>query len=117
MIRITSDYSDVFSELDRLEAMPTPKMVAGLETVLEIGLQSTRAKVHIDTGALSQSGKSKSKTTTNQWSGAFSFGAPEKGVDYAIYEKARGGHHDFMNGVHVLRALFKAAILKGLRRK
>lgn len=117
MIIIHSDYSDVYNELDRLESMPTPKMVANLETVLEFGFDSVHAGVHVDTGRLKASGKKTSKVNKNDWNGSFSFGEPAAGVDYAIYEKARGGDHNFLSPTFILKHMFKEAIKRGLRRK
>lgn len=117
MIIIKSDYRDVYKELDRLDSMPDPKMVALLEGVLTTGLETARAKVHVQTGRLKASGTKKSRTNKNDWKGEFSFGNESAGVDYAIYEKERGGGHDFFNQVFLLKALFKQAIAKGLRRR
>ncbi len=118
VILIKSDYSDLDSEFDRLESMPTLKMTAALDGVLDLGFQTARANVHVDTGRLKKSGKQASKTakTLNKWEGMFSFGAPSEGVDYAIYEKERGGAHNFFNQVFLLKNLFRVALLKGLRR-
>ncbi len=116
MIIIHSDYSEVYRELDRLEAMPSPKMVTNLETALSFGLESTRAQVHVDTGALKASGKESSDVRPGRWEGKFSFGDKAQQVDYAIYERARGGAHDFFNGVHLLTSVFVEAIKNGLRK-
>jgi hypothetical protein len=118
MIRINSDYSDMYAELDRIGSMPTPGMVANLDGVLKLGFESTRAVVHVDTGRLKASGKSKSKVSKGDWQGQFSFPAVNnEEVTYGIYERKRGGAHDFFAGVFALKPLFKAAILKGLRRR
>jgi hypothetical protein len=106
------------SELDRLDSMPTMDMTANLNAALKVGFESTRAVVHVDTGRLKASGKSKSRTTDHTWRGQFSFPAVNnEGTTYGIYERKRGGSHDFFANVHLLKPIFKAAILKGLRRK
>jgi hypothetical protein len=119
MIRITSDYSDIFKELDRVESMPDIPMVARLDAVLTVGFETSRAAVHVDTGKLKASGKKKSSTNkaVHEWKGQFSFPAKtSQGVSYGIYERERGGDHDFLIGVHALIPLFKAALLKGLKK-
>lgn len=117
MIVITSNYSDMDKELDRLESMPTPKMILGLETVLELGFTTSQAAVHVDTGRLKASGKKISKANKGDWKGEFSFKARNnEGTTYGIYERDRGGSHDFFNQVALLKELFKAAIVAGLKR-
>lgn len=116
MITITSDYSEVYAELDRLEAMPTSKTVVALDAALESSLEITRARVHVDTGALKASGDAEAKVLPGVWEGSFSFGDSVAGVDYAIYELARGGDHDFFSKVFLLKKLFVEAIKTGLRK-
>lgn len=121
VIFIKSDYSELDSELDRLENLgSSEKMKFYLDEVLEIGFKKTQANVHIDTSSLKSSGKKKSKytKTTKTWTGEIRYGGPSLGINnpvtYAIYEKARGGDHDFFNGLSALHPLFVKAILKGL---
>lgn len=117
MIIIRSNYNDIDREFDRLDSMPDTKMDLLLDGVLGVGFTTAKGNVHVETGRLKASGKMQSKSFKNTWRGSFTFGAPSAGVDYAIYEKARGGSHDFFNQVYILKAMFKAAILKGLRKK
>lgn len=116
VVIIRSDYSDLDKEFDRISSMPTLKMSAALGAVLDAGFKTARANVHVDTGRLKASGKksTESSKAASKWSGEFSFGDEAQGVDYAIYEKERGGEHNFFNQVFLLRNLFRIAILKGL---
>ncbi len=117
MINIQSDYSDMDAELDRIGNMPTPTMQVGLEAVLDVGFETARAIVHVDTGKLKGSGKKKSKTrkTLGDWVGEFSFPAKnDEGTSYGIYERERGGAHDFLSQTFLLRNMFKAVIVSKL---
>lgn len=113
MIAIHSDYSDMFKEFDRVESMPTPAMAARLDAVLDVGFNTSRALVHVITGALKGSGKKSSKVNHADWKGEFSFG---EGLDYAIYEKERDGGHDFFAETYILKSMFTAALKGGLSR-
>lgn len=117
MIIIKSDYSEAYKEFDRLEKMPDGGMVKRLDAALKFGFETTRAKVHVQTGALKGTGKADSSVKPSRWDGKFSFGDKAKKVDYAIYEKARGDTHDFFLGIHALTGVFVAAIKEGLRKK
>lgn len=116
MIVIRSDYRALEKEFDRLESLPDAKMNASLDTVLTQGFETARSRVHVLTGALKASGKktSSSNKSLSRWQGMFSFGAPNQGVDYAIYEKERDGSHNFFSQVHLLNQRFIRAILRGL---
>lgn len=116
IIRIESDYSELEREFLRLEALPFGAK-AELDTALMFGATQASALVHVDTGKLKASQKVSSRVTKNTWIGKFSFGDRAKGVDYAIYERARGGHHDFLSGVHLLKPVFVEAIKRALRKK
>lgn len=116
MFIIESDFSSMEKELDRIGAMPTVTMLAYLDTSLRTSFETTRAKVHVDTGKLKKSGKTKSRSTANQWVGQFSFTAKnKKGVTYGIYEIARGGGHDFFRDLVLLKPRFISAIVRGLK--
>lgn len=121
MILIKGDYSEVNAELDRLIGMPDPQTSAALTSVLEAGFGLTQMAVHIDTGSLKSSGKSSSSTdeSSHEWEGKIRYGGPSGGinnpVNYAIYEKRRGGIHDFFLDLPTLHPMYLAAIMKGLR--
>ncbi len=132
MIRITSDYSELDRELDRLERMPDVKAQLALDTVLQLGYKETQAATHVETGSLKDSGKVDSSVNKidKQWEGEITYGGPSSGpnnpVDYAIYEKARGvggaggpsdvkGDHDFMSPLKLMDPMWVAAVKAGLR--
>lgn len=118
MIIIKSDYTDMDRELDRLEGMPTVDMTAGLDGVLDLGFAQAEAIVHVQTGRLKASGNKKSSAKGSQWIGEFSFPAVNrKGTPYGVYERARGGLHDFLRLTPLLKPLFKVALVAGLRKK
>lgn len=117
-MKIVSNLQPWNREAGRLGRLPDAKTVAMLNAVLKDGLLEAVGLTHVDTGSLKSSAKSKSSKTLSQWEGEFSFGGPSAGinnpVDYAIYEKARGGEHDFFKAVHTLAPKFREAIKKGL---
>lgn len=119
-IFITSDYSDLDKEIDRIERMPSRKMIASLDAVLDVGFAEVVANTDVITGSLKSSAKKDSgaNAAKQQWEGSIQMGGPSAGVnnpvDYAIYEKARGGEHDFFKGLPGLHPAYIAAILKGL---
>lgn len=86
-------------------AGPPHKPVGKLEGVLAAAFAETQAATHILTGSLKASGKTDSDFDGDVWEGSITYGgvlwrAPFPGpandpVDYAIYEMARGGDHDF----------------------
>lgn len=121
MIHVDSDWSAVEAEIDRLTVMPNPKMTAALRGVLDLGLGLTVAAVHVDTGSLKSSLRTEEDISyaSGRWTGTIHGGGPSKGVnnpvDYAIYEKRRGGAHDFFDELPTLHPLYVAAIMEGLK--
>jgi hypothetical protein len=119
-IRILADYRAMDAELDRISRMPDPRMVRLLDTALNVGFDVTQADVHILTGSLKASGKHDHETNQalHQWEGTIEYGGVSTGVnnpvDYAIYEKRRGGAHDFTAGLALIDPLFRAAMRTGL---
>ena len=116
MIKIESDWSGIERELDRLSMEPSVFAGLKLDMVLQTGFAMTQAAVHIGTHSLKSSGKSKSEIDGKKktWTGEIKYGGPSTGVnnpvDYAIYEKRRGGAHDFFAGLPGLHAAYVAAI-------
>lgn len=119
-MKIVSDYTS----MDRLFAlqddMPNAEAVAKLNAALEKTFIAVTADVHVDTGSLKQSGKSSGKRikARKRWEGTIRFGGPSTGVnnpvDYAIYEKRRGGHHDFFAGLPAMKSSYVKAIKDSL---
>lgn len=96
----------VIEDLKRLGGPPGFKVVHALEAVLQAAFLETQAATHIITGSLKASGRTSSDFTDEKvWEGEISYGGPQyrdvapgppnDPVDYAIYEMARGGDHDF----------------------
>lgn len=117
-IWINADYSEIDNELDRIIDMPNDKTTGLLDAVLDFGFKQTQAATHVLTGSLKSSLKKDSKETDSTWRGTISAGGASLGinnpVNYAIYEKARGGDHDFFGNLHLLHQMYIAALLKGL---
>lgn len=120
MIFFKGDYKDLDDELDRLASQPTRKTALLLDAVLEQGFKKTQAAVHIDTESLKGSGKKTSEVRGDKWEGQIEYGGstpgPKNPVNYAIYEKARGGEHDFMLPLKGLGPQIAAAVLAGMRK-
>lgn len=128
MIAITSDWSAVEAELDRLERLPSGKARQGLKAVMNVGFDMTQAAVHEETGALKASGRVDDEIhhADHVWEGTISYGDDSGPVDYAIYEQRRGVHwagdssakgdHDFFRMLPSLHPLFVMAILMGLKK-
>lgn len=91
-----------------LESMAAPLHlpVGEIEVLFRAAFEATQAATHIITGSLKASGHTNTDVTENAWTGqiiyggalfgAASPGPPHDPVDYAIYELARGGEHDFL---------------------
>lgn len=86
-------------------AGPPHKPVFELETLLFSAFVATQAATHVITGSLKASGKTNTEFDGDEWEGSITYGGalwkvPIPGpandpVEYAIYEMARGGDHDF----------------------
>lgn len=130
VIHLSSDWSEIDREMDRLENLPGLKGKMLLDAVLHKGFLLTQAAVHVETGALKASGQEDSEVDklTSTWEGEITYGSPgDSGpVDYAIYEKARGvggaggasdakGDHDFIRPLAALDIDFRMALKEILR--
>lgn len=119
-IKILSDYRELDRELERIERQPDGRMVRLMNAALSVGFDVTQANVHVQTGSLKGSGTKDDETNRSlkQWEGEIQYGGPSTGVnnpvDYAIYEQRRGGAHDFMAGLELLKPLFVTAMKTGL---
>ena len=120
MIWIHGDYDELEAELDRLGNEPTLVTRANLDAVLAVGTALAKASTHVLSGALKASIGSDSDyvVATKTWKGDIYWGGPLPGpsepVDYAYYERRRGGDHDFVDVLKVLDRRWIAAIKKGL---
>lgn len=118
MIKIVSDWGSIDRELDRLMLLPGPKGTAILTGTLEGEFAAAVAAVHVETGSLKSSGKQFAEEHEGKWEGHIQFGGESEGVnnpvDYAIYEKARGGPHNFMAPVEAAGPIWVEAVKKTL---
>lgn len=87
---------DFFNGLQK----PPVKTIGKLEKELALAYADTQAATHVITMSLKLSGVPSSDFDGDVWEGMISYGGPSTGVnnpvDYAIYEQARGGAHDFL---------------------
>ena len=119
-IIIKGNYTAWEREFDRLESMPDYKTQVALFGVLREGFVLSNADTHVDTGSLKASEKAKGDVdkATHTWTGTLTWGGPSTGinnpVDYAIYEKARGGDHDFTHSLDLLHVKWVLAMKGGL---
>lgn len=125
MIHISSDWSEIDREIERVESMPTPLMREKLDAVLDWGFTLTQSAVHVRSGKLKKSGRQSSdhEKMAHNWVGEIGYGESDE-VDYAIYEKRRGVHwvgdsagkgdHDFFRPLNTLPPIFVMAIKEGL---
>lgn len=125
-IEIESDWSDVNRELDRLERLPNGAAITLLDALLGASFSAVEANVHILTGRLKGTGTVHSWTLGPLWEGRIHYGTPGffdvhhhhygPEVMYAIFEKRRGGTHDFFNPAKAMESAFvegMVAILRG----
>lgn len=121
MMRIEGNYTEIDRLFGKFDDMPNPETVAKLNAALAASFVTATAAVHIDTGSLKASGKSEGKRVRarKRWEGYIQFGGPSTGVnnpvDYAIYEKRRGGAHDFFAHLPALKGMYVKAIKDGMK--
>lgn len=119
MIQIHGDYAEIDAHFDKLSKAPTPRGVMALEAVLNTGLGIVKVGTHVLTGSLKASEKADSeRTEPHGWEGTITAGGPSTGVnnpvDYAIYEKRRGGAHDFFEPLDGMKPLWVKAVQEGM---
>jgi hypothetical protein len=111
---IHGDYSAMDRELDRLADLPGPMGVMKLDITLGLATADVKANTHIDTSSLMQSVRGDSEVEKDVWEGTITAGGPSTGpknpVNYAIYEKARGGEHDFFKGLAAFHETWQSQI-------
>lgn len=111
---------DLINDLEEGARPPSFKITAKFEAVLGQAFAHTQAQTHIISGSLKASGHTSSDFDGDTWSGTVAYGGPlwaspvpgppHDPVDYAIYEKARGGAHDFFSGLEVYEQEFERII-------
>lgn len=134
MIHVTGDYSSIDRVLTHFDRMPDGTTRTMLNAALQVGFKATQAAVHVETGSLKASGRTREDVSkiANRWEGQIIYGGRSTGsknnpVDYAIYEQRRGiggaggpsdakGDHDFLRPMLLMDdTLFVAAIKAAMR--
>jgi hypothetical protein len=114
MIKIELIDDGIFKEIDRLSEGLSLEDRMRFEAILVRQFQATQAAVHVITRSLKTSGKFNSEGDSNSWKGEITYGGRSKGihnpVDYAEYERERGGAHDFLRPAQAMEAAYEAAI-------
>lgn len=95
-------HADVSPWVDLIDGLTAfHRVTAGLERVLAEAFDLTQEDVHVDTGSLRGSATTMSSFSGTVWEGVLEYGGASPGfpndpVDYAAFEEARGGAHDFL---------------------
>lgn len=110
---------DMIDAVQHIENPPSFRTIGALENVLRSAFVETQAFTHIITGSLKASGRTSSSFEGRTWEGHITYGGPSAGpnnpVDYAIYERARGGEHDFFRNLPAYDELFIEAVQSHFR--
>lgn len=104
------------------ETSEPPYVVVGeLESMLASAFTLTQVATHVITGSLKASGKTESDFDGEVWTGQITYGGalwktpapgpPNDPVNYAIYEMARGGEHDFFGPLVVFEGRVEEILL------
>lgn len=114
---IYSDFSEVYAVLRGMERAPSQKGIHALGLVMDFGLAQMKGATHIETGSLESSEKADADHRGALWSAEIQAGGVSTGVhnpvDYAIYEQARGGAHDFTLPLNALDPFWVEAVEQG----
>jgi hypothetical protein len=107
--------------IDAMDRVANPSFMATqhLEEVLDMAYAHTQMQTDIITGRLKASGRTSSDFNGKKWTGKLEYGGADyippgysTPAYYGIYEKARGGQHDFMAGLEVYADKFGDAMTK-----
>lgn len=110
--------SNMEFEIGYLKGLSKPryKAVAKLEQIHKLAFADVLLHTHVITGSLKLSGKSETNFDGDDWTGTIKFGGQSSGpnnpVNYAVYEQARGGDHDFMAPMAFYEDAYEDAIEK-----
>lgn len=128
-VKYRVDVRDTLRWLNRLEDEPSEVTVAEFEAIATAMFQTTQLFVHAEgvsaggyvrTGSLRASGKLTSRRRDHGWASTIKYGGeasgfPHSPVDYAVFELARGGTHDFFEPLDVLGDLILTETLRAIR--
>lgn len=108
--------------LDALDAHigPGSETVLALGAVLAAQFEQTQQYVHVVTGSLKASGRSKQRTNEDSWTGEIRYGGSAPGyphpvVRYAEEEFTRGASHDAMRDIDLYSDLYERALGASVR--
>lgn len=108
---------DMIDALRLVERRPSFRTTARLETVLQTAYGVTQANVHVITGRLKASGRTKTDFDGDRWTGEIIYGGPSNSpAYYGLYEMHREGvkpgfgPHDFFDGLQAFDSAFENAI-------
>jgi len=104
------DMSRVDRQLDHLSDGPDTDDILRFEAIMAALFTETQIAAHLRTGHLIASGSYDTETRGDVWHGHIKYEA-----NYAIYEQARGGLHDFMRPVYHADGAFLGALLAYVR--
>jgi hypothetical protein len=119
---LTSDDTlrEIIGLMKETAGAPSYKVTGKLEAALQKVFMDTQERVHIITGSLKASGKTNTEFDGELWEGEIEYGGelwgppspgpPNDPVEYAIFEMARGGDHDFFGGIQQYEDDFEDAI-------
>lgn len=114
----------IIAEVDRI-SKPSFRTIAALRTVHKAAYADTQVRVHapgnpgspnyVPTGSLRNSGRTSTTFDGDTFVGEITYGGPSPGfpndpVEYAIYEMARGGEHDFLGGLTAFHEAYLEAL-------
>lgn len=104
-----SGLQEMIQAFEKLEKPPL-KLIAALEAELQKAFLGTKADTHVISTSLKNSGRTSSDYDGHTWTGEITYGGPSipHEVDYAVYEQARGGDHDFMVAAYESEPEFQA---------
>lgn len=120
MIQVKTLQDGMMHELDRLADGVRIEYMLHFEIALREQFRATQSAVHVITRSLKTSGRLSSTHSKDSWSGEITYGGLSEGsihnpVDYAEYERERGGHHDFLAPAIALEEQYVKAMMTLLR--
>lgn len=103
--------------LDKVMSPPNWKTTAKLETLIQTMFAVTQGQVHIISGRLKLSGRTKTDLDRHTWTGEIMYGGPSGSpAYYGVYELYRKGvrpgwgPHDYFTGLEAFDPAFEKAI-------
>lgn len=110
---------DMIEAVEHIENPPSFRTIGALENVLRSAFVETQAFTHVITGSLKSTGRTSSSFDGHEWEGNISYGGlsggPNNPVQYALYERNRGGEHDFYRNLPLYHDAYVEAVQSHLR--